>query len=84
MGQPVPGPGELPLLPHSDDDLLQDPAQPDGTWKVVIHTIGWSHSNEEVRSYLKNVPGLTGRNWKEGRVVDNPRSGPFVRITTST
>ena len=75
-GQPVPGQGELPLLPHSDDDLLQDPVQPDGTWKVVLHAFGWSHSNDETKDYLKGVPGLTGRPWKRGRVVDNPESGP--------
>ena len=60
LGNPVPKWGQLPLLPHSHDPVLEDPVQEVGSWKVVIHTLGWSHMNEETRAYVKNVPGLSG------------------------
>ena len=68
-------PTELPLLPHAYDRARDPPREP-GTWKVVIHTIGWRFANDELNIYLRNVPGLSGRLWRPGYVIRNDHSGP--------
>ena len=67
-------PDELPPLPHSCEEYVDDPPHESGHWKVVIHTMGYKFMSPPQRQYMKGVPGISRRGWQLIMSIPNENS----------